>query len=64
MTLPLKIETDFVCGTRRVKADYGVWRVVCATCENGGSHPYRRRDEACTACVRDSNKPCRKCGAA
>jgi hypothetical protein len=54
----------FTCGTRRAErhgpSDH---RVVCATCGAGGSRQHATREEALTAAVRDSNKPCRACGA-
>lgn len=52
----------FVCGTRKVIRRGNTWRVVCATCEGGGTRPHSRYEEARKACVRDSNRPCR-CGA-
>lgn len=49
----------FVCGTRAVKPKGpGDWRVVCATCEGGGTVPYKTREQANSAAVRDSTKPC------
>lgn len=53
----------FVCGTRAVVERAGYWIVVCATCGAGGSTRHRTRELAAAACVRDSNKPCRACGA-
>lgn len=57
--------TRFVCGTRAVTQTVPhTWRVVCATCEAGGTVPHRTKEAAMAACVRDSAKPCRACGAA
>jgi hypothetical protein len=58
----------FICGTRKVIPGprFGTWRVVCATCDGGGSVAHHVRGEATAAAVRDSNKPCparRGCGA-
>ena len=61
--------TDFVCGTRRVIGEEGNWRVVCATCGAGGTVRYTERlaapgqQSATSACIRDSGRPCRACGA-
>jgi len=54
----------FTCGTKTVitSPDH-TFRVVCATCEAGGSVPHETKEDAMKACVRDSNKPCRACGA-
>lgn len=55
----------FVCGTRAVeRRGPGDFRVVCATCGAGGTVKHATMDEATHAAVRDSNKPCRACGAA
>ena len=40
----------------------GTWRVTCATCEEEGT-VYRARYAALSRAVRDSDKPCSKCGA-
>ena len=53
-----------LCGTRRSYEEKpGDWRVVCATCGAGGSVRHNTRELAGAAAVRDSNKPCRACGA-
>jgi hypothetical protein len=54
----------FVCGTRAVveKSSHD-YRVVCATCDGGGTVPSHTKSAASAAAVRDSNKACRKCGA-
>jgi len=57
-------ERTFVCGTRAVvHLRPGVWRVVCATCGAGGSVAHMAARDANRAAIRDSNKPCRACGA-
>lgn len=54
----------FVCGTRAVLEESPhIWRVVCATCEAGGSVPHKTKAAATSAAVRDSAKACRACGA-
>lgn len=54
-----------LCGTRKViRRAVGDYRVVCATCDAGGTVPHRTKEAASSACVRDSAKPCRACGAA
>jgi hypothetical protein len=62
-----KRQSDFVCGIRRVK-ERGPedFRVVCATCDGGGTIRHDTREQATSAAVRDSNKPCpcrQACGA-
>lgn len=56
----------FTCGTRTV-VERGdpptAWRVICATCEAGGTVLHRTKEAAERAAVRDSNKPCSSCGA-
>lgn len=64
-----RAEADrFVCGTRRIReAGPGDWRVVCATCEEGGTVPHKTRTLAIDAAIRDSARPCPAkpgCGAA
>lgn len=55
---------DFVCGTRRVKTrGPSDFRVVCATCEAGGSVRHATRQSATSAAVRDSARACAACGA-
>lgn len=54
---------EFVCGTRAVLFGRGRYWVVCATCGAGGTVPYLTAEAAKKAAVRDSNKPCRSCGA-
>jgi hypothetical protein len=39
------------------------WRVVCATCGNGGSVIHKTREAAGHAAARDSGKVCKACGA-
>lgn len=54
----------FVCGTRAVvKAGPSDFRVVCATCDGGGTVSYPTRGRANDAAIRDSNRACRSCGA-
>ena len=54
----------FVCGTRKVlRRAPDDYRVVCATCEKGGTVRHDAYNAATHAAVRDSNKPCRACGA-
>ena len=58
-------ETRYAIGTRAIlprKPD-GTYRVVCATCDAGGTIPHRTREDAFNAAARDSNKPCQTCGA-
>lgn len=45
---------------RRGTSDY---RVVCATCDAGGTVRHPTRDCAMRAATRDSALPCRACGA-
>lgn len=57
----------FVCGTRAVE-QHGPedFRVVCATCDGGGSVRHFTRELASRAATRDSARPCparRPCGA-
>ena len=50
----------FVCGTRKVvERRPGDYRVVCASCDSGGTVKHRTCEEAASAAVRDSNKPYR-----
>lgn len=54
-----------VCGTRKTeRRGPGDYRVVCASCNAGGSVKHATHESAGSAAVRDSNKPCRACGAA
>lgn len=43
--------------------DYRDYRVVCATCGGGGTVRHDNKTKANSAAVRDSGRPCRKCGA-
>lgn len=53
-----------LCGTRRtVQRAPNDYRVVCATCGAGGTVLHRTAESASSAAVRDSNRPCRACGA-
>lgn len=53
-----------VCGTRKtVRRGPGDFRVVCATCEAGGSTKHNTHELAASAAIRDSNKPCQACRA-
>ena len=54
----------FVCGTR-VVLERGPqnYRVVCATCHEGGKFRHITEDLAASACIRDSARSCRACGA-
>jgi hypothetical protein len=55
--------TGFVCGTRAViESGPHDFRVVCATCDGGGTVSYPTRTAANRAAIRDSARPC-KCGA-
>jgi hypothetical protein len=62
------VRTGFTCGTRAVvRVRPGDFRVVCATCEGGGSVSYPAPGLANVAAVRDSARPCParpSCGAA
>jgi len=53
------MERQLVCGTRAVvqKGPFD-FRVVCATCDGGGTVRHKTKDAASRAAVRDSNKPC------
>jgi hypothetical protein len=64
-TTDLNQSNPFVCGTRKVipASAPRTWRVVCATCEAGGTVIHTTRNSATHAAVRDSAKPCRYCGA-
>lgn len=63
-TEPTAIARLFTCGTRTViERGPSDFRVLCATCEGGGTTKHTTRGEATRAAVRDSNKRCRKCGA-
>jgi hypothetical protein len=57
----------FTCGTRTVLAAGNgatiTYRVVCATCEAGGTVRHPTLSDATRACVRDSNRLCAACGA-
>lgn len=54
----------FLCGTRKViRRGPGDFRVVCATCDGGGTVKYSTSNAASSAAIRDSAKPCRVCGA-
>lgn len=59
-----RMSRTFVCGTRAVvrrgPSDY---RVVCATCEAGGTIKHTTKESANKACVRDSVRACKACGA-
>jgi hypothetical protein len=69
MNRPLEIDDPgslgFLCGTRRIVYDGKRcgFRVVCATCGAGGSRCHGDRSEAIRACMRDSGRACKKCGA-
>lgn len=53
-----------VCGTRKtVQMGPSDYRVVCATCGAGGSVKHATQSEASRVAIRDSGKPCHKCGA-
>ena len=54
-------ERLYVCGTRRAVPSVetpGAWRVVCATCQDGGTVDYPTKRDAMRAATRDSGKPC------
>jgi len=60
--LPKRVST---CGTRAViQRGLSDFRVVCATCEAGGSVRHWTRDAASHAAGRDSGRACRTCGGA
>lgn len=54
----------FVCGTRAV-IQRGEWdfRIVCATCDGGGTVKYEVREQATRQCVNQSGRRCTICGA-
>lgn len=61
---PAKMDSPhFVCGTRkRIRKGPNNYRVVCATCDGGGTVRYSTPEQAASVAVRDSNRPC-TCGA-
>lgn len=69
-TLFKKAPRVFVCGGRAViRMQDDTFRVVCATCEAGGTATFKKLNgsawehTAARAAVRDSNKACRACKA-
>ncbi len=55
----------YAIGTRAIiQRGPNDYRVVCATCDAGGTVRHEWKKQAWDAACRDSNKPCRKCGAA
>lgn len=60
-------DRPFVCGTRKaVKRGPGDYRVVCATCDGGGSRRYNTASLAASKAIAQSNRPCPRrppCGA-
>lgn len=48
----------FLVGTKKVIKDGMEYRIVCATCDGGGSNPYRYRSEAIRVAIRLSGHPC------
>ena len=61
---PAGERTGFVCGTRAVvRVRPGDFRVVCATCDEGGSMSYPSAETANRAAVKMSARPCARCGA-
>lgn len=64
-TIPKCIDARVtLCGTRLAfRAGAQNYRVVCATCHNGGTVKHATPESASHAAVRDSNQPCRACGA-
>ena len=58
------LDRRYAIGTRAIihrgPRDY---RVVCATCDAGGTVRHDTRDKAFTAAARDSAKPCLACHA-
>jgi hypothetical protein len=61
----MSMSKKFLCGTRKVipGETVGTYRVVCASCGAGGTVSHPTIERATTACVRDSSRPCRACGA-
>jgi hypothetical protein len=54
----------YAVGTRAVvEKGPREYRVVCATCDAGGTVRYESKDAALRAAIRDSNRPCAVCGA-
>lgn len=54
------MERVIVCGTRKaVRRGPGDYRVVCASCDGGGTVRHETARSASLAAIRDSNKPCR-----
>ncbi len=54
----------FVCGGRAVvRRGPDDFRVVCATCDAGGTVKHRTDAAAVSAAIRDSARGCRACGA-
>ena len=63
-TVSMRRDRVFLCGTRAVvRIGLQNYRVVCATCGNGGSVRHAIPEDADRAAVRDSNRSCRACGA-
>lgn len=57
-------ERVFVCGTRAVnKVSETDYRVVCATCDQGGSVRFKTKSAAKSNCVDCSGRRCPGCGA-
>lgn len=63
MTHPTQ-KDRYAIGTRAMyRTEDGSYRVVCATCDAGGTVKHRTHADAFHAAARDSNKPCHTCGA-
>lgn len=52
-------ERAFICGTRKaIKRGPGDYRVVCATCDGGGTVRYPDASLAASTAIAHSNRPC------
>lgn len=60
----MRLQKRYAVGTRAYgQAGPRDWRVVCATCDAGGTVRHETQASAGRAATRDSNKPCAACGA-
>lgn len=58
-TAPLESDRRrYAIGARAIIWRDRAWRVVCATCDGGGTVAHRTRESASAAATRDSAKPC------
>lgn len=58
------VERGMLCGTRlAVKLADQSWRVVCATCDAGGTVKYATKQQAGSRAIALSTRACLACGA-